>query len=43
MASNYWGGKNTTAQAKERFAIDAFTVDRDRRQVTCPYEIATDQ
>jgi hypothetical protein len=27
----------------KRFAIDAFTVDGNRQQVTCPNEISTDQ
>ncbi|MBO8190099.1 IS1182 family transposase [Streptomyces spirodelae] len=35
--------RNTTVQARGRFATDAFTVDWDRRQVTCPNGITTDQ
>lgn len=35
--------RNTTVQAKGRFATDAFTIDWDRRQVTCPNGITTDQ
>ncbi|WP_431039021.1 IS1182 family transposase [Streptomyces sp. P6-2-1] len=36
-------GRNTTVQAKGRFATDAFTVDWDRRQVTCPNGVTTGQ